>query len=257
MQVVASCDLRGSANSVAQTCTDVGDKRFVSTVQSICLGADSSGKLWHEGSACDRTGSLGGCKSPTAIMWYYPSSKDKTASDVKKECLSSDEYVRPDEEGAPQATASASAGAGSGSASTTSLASAPDLPKLLGTKADGWLPKPFTGLKKNMTPAQAAKVLPGADKLSGSSADILVKDERGVAKYRLRYVDRKLFAGEIWFLPALHNKAFHDTLVAAATQKWGPPRSSTDLSVIWFSETTQMATVSDNFDDGYKIDIQM
>ena len=66
-----------------------------------------------------------------------------------------------------------------------------DLAKLLGTKADGWSVPPFAKLKEDMTPAEAGKILPGAEKIDEFGfAEIKKSDVKGVALYKLSYLER-------------------------------------------------------------------
>jgi hypothetical protein len=88
--IVGSCDMRGSDSSPSQICMDLTD--INSKVEAIC----SEGKYkLKRGKSCDTSEALGGCASPRTIIWYYPSDSHKTASDVKKECGSSDEFRKP------------------------------------------------------------------------------------------------------------------------------------------------------------------
>jgi hypothetical protein len=258
MPVVVSCDLRGAPKTTDEICMDVVDKGFVSNVQPICLEADPTGKRWHQGVACDRTGALGACRTEgVALVWHYPSAKEKTADDVKKACTSTEKFVRSEDEPSTQSSAVATATAAA-APTPSPLAKAPDLGTLLGTKAEGWLPRPFAALKKNMTLPQVTKVMPWATKLDAyGTVETSVKDVLGVSKYRLRFVDRQLFAGEIVFDPSLHNAAFRSAFIAAAKAKWGDPRSTSDTSVIWFSPTSAMATFEDAIGGGYEINFQI
>lgn len=165
---------------------------------------------------------------------------------MKKDCKSNEKYVA-----APAAPAAVSA--------APAAVPVPDLVALLGTKADGWAPKPFAGLKKNMTPKQAGKVLPWASKLTSGDAENTATGVTGVAKYRIHYSDNKLFQVEIWFDASQHTKAFHDAFVKAANAKWGDTKSDTsDMSrlVFWNSPTGQMASLGE-YDGAFKLEMQL
>jgi hypothetical protein len=107
---------------------------------------------------------------------------------------------------------------------TTPLPGTPDLAHLLGTKADGWNPKVFTGLREGMAPAQAGKAFKYADAYDKFGiADIPVGNVKGVQRYRLNYLEGKLKFAEIWFDASLETAAFRDSLVKACKAKWGEP----------------------------------
>ena len=255
LPVIVSCDLRGAPSSTTATCIDVVDPGFEPRLEPICLSADPSGKRWRRGVACDKAGSLGACEDEgVALTWHYPSAKEKTADDAKKTCRDTETWVAPPARATTPAAPSARA-----TASASPAAALPNLAALLGTKADGWLPKPFAGLKKNMTLAQVTKVKPWANKLDArGSVETAVKDVRGVVKYRLHFVDKQLFTGEIWFDPSLHTAAFRTAFLAAAKPKWGEPKSATDTLVMWFSETSALAKLSDaESGGGYALEVQI
>ena len=237
-QVLASCDLRGTTGG--DTCYDVYDKGFVEAIRGICLSADSTGSHWHDGAACDTSGALGGCRSDTATTWHFPNDKETTPDDVKKACSPKEKFV--------EAIAVAGGSATASGAAPIAKSTAADPAALLGTKADGFMPKPFVALKHEMKPAEVAKIFPGADKTSYDAATIDVKDVPGVQKYVFRYVKNRLFEVEIWFAPSLHTKTFHDQLVKAANAKWGDTTGDStklDEMLFWHGEGMQSANLTD------------
>jgi hypothetical protein len=91
LKIVASCDMRGHGGSNSEICMDLTD-RNLDKVKQLC---DAQGNKWQT-QACDRKGSLGGCRDDAAITWQYPSSQAKTADDVKKGCYGDAKYVPAD-----------------------------------------------------------------------------------------------------------------------------------------------------------------
>jgi hypothetical protein len=237
-EIVASCDFRGTEGG--STCMDIHDKGLVPRVEGICRGADSTGSHWHAGAACDQTGALGGCASQTATSWHYGNDKEKTADDVKKACRSDETFVTPKAPGAGAASA------GGGPAVAIAPSPLADVSGLLGTKADGWPPKPFASLKYEMKPAEVAKVVPGADKVDYGVAEITSTGVKGVAKYKFRYVDKKLVEVEIHFDKAAHTPQFKDQIIAAANAKWGNTSSEKGPGLMfWHGTGLQMASLGE------------
>jgi hypothetical protein len=119
----------------------------------------------------------------------------------------------------------------------------PDLGQLLGTKADGWNPKVFAGLKEGMTPAQAAKVFKYADAYDPNGiTDIPVGNVKGVQRYRLSYLDGKLKFVEIWF--SATTPAFRATLEQACTARWGLKPTKAGESSMWIGPDFRSISVS-------------
>lgn len=100
---------------------------------------------------------------------------------------------------------------------------------ILGSKVDGWLPKVLAGkgLKAGLTPAQTAKIIPGADKVSEFGySKVAVNNIPGLKQYEF-YYDKasgslKLTSVKLAFDPAL-NEAYND-LVKVAAAKYGQPK---------------------------------
>jgi hypothetical protein len=106
--VLASCDLTSSPTT--SVCMELSDEGFLPKAQSICEGSDGSTSYrWHPGKACDRTGSLGGCRKSGLREWIYPSSTIKTEADVRAKCANDGEkFVALTEDLPPGAAPSAS-----------------------------------------------------------------------------------------------------------------------------------------------------
>jgi len=128
----------------------------------------------------------------------------------------------------------------SNTSSTTQLASNPSqtakagnpteqFTAIIGSKADGWLPKVLAGkgLKAGLTPSQTAQIIPGADKVSEFGySKVVVNNIPGLKQYEF-YYDKasgslKLTSVRLMFDPTL-NEAYND-LVQVAAAKYGQPK---------------------------------
>jgi hypothetical protein len=81
-----SCDWRSASGD---RCFDY-PKSEVTSGKGIC----ASGRTWSD-KGCDRTGSIGGCKTTAGITkWIYPTAAIKTREDAKSECMT--DWLGPD-----------------------------------------------------------------------------------------------------------------------------------------------------------------
>lgn len=102
-------------------------------------------------------------------------------------------------------------------------AGAPDLTALFGTQSDGFAPRIFAKLKEDMSPEEAAKIIPGADKLNDFGfAEIKTGLPAGVRHMTLNFQERKLKFAEIVFPKSISDDAFWNKLVAHLKTKLAP-----------------------------------
>lgn len=130
----------------------------------------------------------------------------------------------------------------------------PDLDALLGSKADGFSPAVFVKLKAGMSPAQAAKIMPGGDKVDEFGfSEIRPKDAPGVHHYKLSYQDGKLTFAEIIFDESVSNDAFWEKLVAHLKKKLDPIEmkelGTSTKSVMWIGPTFNSITLGEGIVD--------
>src|SRR5262249_26058330 len=104
----------------------------------------------------------------------------------------------------------------------------PDLGAVLGGKADGWSPKYIASLKQGMSPADAAKVFPGADQISKFGfSTVPVKDTPGLSELEFYFADYnksgslELRSVKLIFANTLDSKEFFQELVDACVPKYG------------------------------------
>src|SRR5262245_12665712 len=86
-----SCTTPGSGAKV--NCSEVDNAPAGSGVDQLRQACEANGGL-YQAAACDRAGSLGGCRmtiqgaSFSTILWYYPSGSIQTQADVMAACSS-------------------------------------------------------------------------------------------------------------------------------------------------------------------------
>jgi len=84
-----SCTTPASGAKV--NCTEVDNPPAGSGVDQLRQACEANGNLFQN-AACDRAGSLGGCRttvqgtSISTILWYYPSGSTQTQADVMAFC---------------------------------------------------------------------------------------------------------------------------------------------------------------------------
>jgi hypothetical protein len=92
------------------------------------------------------------------------------------------------------------------------------------------IPTPFVGLKRGMSPAEAAAVFPGADKVDRfHQATVKAKDCVGATSFKLSYLDNaKTKAPELYNVAIVFDKAltkdddFYTRISALLVAKYGP-----------------------------------
>jgi hypothetical protein len=110
---------------------------------------------------------------------------------------------------------------------------------VFGTKADGAIPTIFKGLARDMGPADAGKVIKGADKPSKHGfAKITVKGVNGVKKMEMWFMKDKetkkvptLLRSATLVLDAavLKDRASYDALLEVLVAKYGPLPKNADV----------------------------
>jgi hypothetical protein len=205
------CDYPAGTEGTGDTCTEGWSAK-----QACDTGATP------KPGACDRASAVGGCffggtPEKASATWYYPyvageGKAGMTLANVLTTCGS----------GLPLGpTGQAMWNDGGVPAGAT----ADDPSLVLGTSADGLLPKGIAGLKADMSPADAAKVLRNADRVTPKGiADVAVVNTGGVVEYKLHFgTSNKLSQVEIVFDHALDKPEFAAKMFQAATAKWGKP----------------------------------
>ncbi|MFO0549034.1 MAG: hypothetical protein U0271_11645 [Polyangiaceae bacterium] len=143
----------------------------------------------------------------------------------------------------------------------------PDVKAILGSKADGFAPawiasKPF---KKGMTPEEAGKIFPGAEKTNEYGfAEVETKEPKGVSKIKFFFLEsddkksRKLYSITLIFDPKLKTPALWDALVKQASAKWGaPPKEDIEKKILtWVSDTLSTVQITEGVldDEGFEVE---
>ncbi len=132
------------------------------------------------------------------------------------------------ETAAPPKAASGTNGASEEKAASKEEDIKVDLPAILGTKKDGFAPKVLSGLKRGMKPDEAAKVVPGAEKVSKFGfVEVPVQGHPGLEGLKLYFakdkdgVPNELQSVQLQFSPALNNDAFWGELSKACIERYG------------------------------------
>ena len=124
---------------------------------------------------------------------------------------------------------------------------------LLGAADDGWTPALIRDLAGGMTPAEAGKVLPGAEKASKYGiAKVKVKDKKGVQAIELSYLEdrennnaRVLRFAQIVIAPSVNrDKEEYQKLVDALIHKYGPVKQPEDIEkkqITWMNKNFKSA----------------
>jgi hypothetical protein len=112
----------------------------------------------------------------------------------------------------------------------------PDLPQVLGIERENPVPARFRGLKNRMTPADAGKVLPGAEKttkVDRGEGDFIWRSELdassgdGVISLTLDFSKSKgrlgLESATLHFSQARATNSFYGDLLRAVTEAFGSP----------------------------------
>ena len=115
-----------------------------------------------------------------------------------------------------------------------------DLDKIFGTKADGWVLPPFAGIKKDMTPAEAGRVMRGADKIERMNVARVDPGLKGVEEYSLHFHEKdgkpRLQMYGVRFDYKLVDESFWLALVHHLREKLGPDMfDKGDHDVSWYA----------------------
>lgn len=136
----------------------------------------------------------------------------------------------------------------------------PDLAKILGPKGE-WVPPAFAKLKYGMSPIDAGKIIPGADKPSEFGfADVKVTDVPGVVKYEFYFAEKDkkpttLNSVKLSFDKSLNSDAFWTELKTACIAKYGPTEEK-DKILTWIGPGFTPAQLTQGImDDGYTLDV--
>jgi hypothetical protein len=138
------------------------------------------------------------------------------------------------------------------------------LDKVLGTKNDFWILPPFAKLKEGMTPAEAGRVLRGAEKIDKFGfAEIKVTDVKGVASYYLSFLDdkgkKKLTFAAIRFDPRLTDEPFWNALADHLKRKLGSDvKDDGKKHLMWINNALTHITLSKGIThDGYEVEASL
>ena len=134
-----------------------------------------------------------------------------------------------------------------------------DLDAILGTQSDGFSPRVFAKLKADMSPAEAAAIMPGADVVDEFGfCEIKPTNTPGVHHYKLSYQENKLTFASIIFDESLNTDAFWDKLVAQLKTKLAPVEMKElepgKKSLMWIAPCFDSITLAEGIvDPGYTL----
>lgn len=143
-----------------------------------------------------------------------------------------------------------------------------DLVAILGTKKDGWSPKLIGGLKRGMKPDEAAKVFPGADKVSKFGfAEVPIEGQPGLDGLKLYFakdkdgVPSELQSVKLQFSPALNNDTFWAELSKACIERYGKAddKELEKRLVTWVGPKSGMAQLVNGLTEnhGFTLDVTL
>jgi hypothetical protein len=200
-----------------------------------------------------------GCSSPSTDK----ASSDKSADKESKG--SADKDTKPASKSS--STAAASGDTKPAKAAAPSPDEKVDLAAILGTKKDGWSPKVISGLKRGMKPEEAAKVFPGADKVSEFGfVEIPIEGHPGLEEIRLYFkkndgVPNELQSVKLGFHPAYKTDAFWDELSKACIERYGKAddKELEKRLITWVGPKSGMAQLTKGLTDnhGFTLDITL
>lgn len=142
--------------------------------------------------------------------------------------------------------------------------------EIIGTTADGWLPKVIksTNLKKGMTPEAVGKAISGAEKVSEFGfSEVMVKDIPGIQKYEFYFAKddsgkpTKLEAVKLHLDPSLNNEQSYQKLIDVLEKKYGKakPEDIKKQLVSWVGPkfaTVQLTKGTTQF-EGYALNVSI
>lgn len=192
-------------------------------------------------------------------------------------CASLDQAVNPNpatsptispitgSEAKPTNTVPTVADSANGAANSTATE---ELTAILGTQADGWLPKVLAqqGLERGLTPAATGKIIPGAEQVSNYGfSKVKVNTIPGLKQYEFYYAQdssgkpTKLEAVKLHFDPAL-NSAYPD-LVKVLSDKYGAvkPEDLKQQTLVWVGPGFVTAQLTKQVTDfgGYELNVSL
>jgi|GEM_PF-4915248 len=143
-----------------------------------------------------------------------------------------------------------------------------DLSAIIGTKAEGWMPKALADykLKEDMTPEEAAKEIAGAEAISEFGfSEVKVEDVPGIQKYEFYFAKddsgkpTQLKNVTLVFDPALKSKVSFEEMAKALSEKYGEvePDEIEKGIVTWSGPSLSIAQLTKGTNDfeGYEFEI--
>ena len=143
---------------------------------------------------------------------------------------------------------------------------------IIGTKQDGWLPKIIAGkgLKRDMNPEEASKILPGAEDVSQFGfSEVKVNDVPGLQGYELYFAKndagepKKLQAIKLAFDPDLKDQLSFEEAAKEISKKYGEYKEVESdgkiTSYLWIGPKFASASL-DNFGgdfEGYELNVRL
>lgn len=139
----------------------------------------------------------------------------------------------------------------------------PDFEPLIGTRDEGFAPRWALRLKRGLTPAEAGKILPGAERVSEFGfAEVRLREPKGLAWVKLYFTDggKSLASVTMYLEPRLNGPDTWRALRQAAIDKWGPLRKEDPGKhlLLWFDLERGSVTINEGLTEreGYNIAFQ-
>jgi hypothetical protein len=143
-----------------------------------------------------------------------------------------------------------------------------DLPAILGSKRDGWSPKVISRLKRGMTPEEAAKAFPGADKVDKFGfVGVPILGHPELEEIRLYFakgkdgVPKELQSVKLSFQSALNSDTFWDQLSKACIERYGKAdeKELAKRLITWVGPRSGMAQLMKGLTEnhGFTLDITL
>lgn len=144
-----------------------------------------------------------------------------------------------------------------------------NLAEIIGTTADGWLPKVIKNLnlKKGMTPEEVGKAMPGAEKISDFGFSEVTANTPGIQKHEFYFAKNdsgkptKLESVKLHLDPSLNNEQSYQKLIDVLVKKYGPakPEDIKNQIVTWVGPkfaTVQLTKGTTSF-EGYALNVSI
>lgn len=145
-----------------------------------------------------------------------------------------------------------------------------DLLAIIGTKADGWMPKALADykLKEDMTPEEAGKEISGAEEISDFGfSEVKVEDVPGVKQYKFYFAKddggkpTQLKSVTLIFDPALKSRVSFEEMAKALGEKYGEvePEKIEKGIVTWSGPGFSLAQLTKGLNDfeGYELKVDV